>query len=172
MFAYHALYRKYEQVYVCLLALAKLPLCAPVSLQWLTRNCERAVGAELNPSDWSVNIPCFCCLSKSLQEHNTWITLARSRQGGCRNVWRTLKLKASVGEWEERQEKWLEQWSVGREAERSGAAELSSSELQHWVLGPCCTPARTTQQQTQDRLSFSLCNSLASGSSVPFLVFS
>lgn len=32
---------------------------------------------------------------------------------------------------------------------KCGAAELSSSELQHCVLRPCWTTARTTQQQTQ-----------------------
>lgn len=43
----------------------------------------------------------------------------------------------------------LKMWSA---SERNEAAELSSSELQHWVLRPSWSRARTTQQQTEYRL--------------------
>lgn len=49
-----------------------------------------------------------------------------------------------------------ERWKEGKQREKSGAAELSSSELQHWVLRPCWSTARTTQQQTQRIDSFFL----------------
>lgn len=58
----------------------------------------------------------------------------------------------------------VERKGEGKQRGTSGAAELSSSELQHWVLRPCWTTARTTQQQTQ-RIN-SLCCSLALGFSV------
>lgn len=139
-------------------------LCAVAAVVAVIEEERCAQGAELNPIWLICKYFLFFAASASLcwsaTHGSRWNGTGGGGSEGCGESWQ-VQLNERWG-WEKLWglEKWLKKWSVRKQGikKKSEAAELFSPELQRWVLRPCWTTARTTQQQTQkiDSLFFRL----------------